>query len=149
MKERDAKYAHDTYFVDQYRKEKAYGGSPLPMSSVYEIAHDLKPLPAAYKSNPGIPVGKFIPARLNPDGTVSFLMKGKPVRKARNISEGFIAGGVFHPIRHASDYRPEALSGPEGTRARSGARSTTRKKVVKKKATKKRVTRKTAKRKKR
>ena len=99
--------------------------------------------------NPGIPVGKFLPARLNPNGTVSFLMKGKPVRKARNISEGFIAGGVFHPIRHASDYRPEALSGPEGTRARSGARSTTRKKVVKKKATKKRVTRKTAKRKKR
>ncbi len=37
------------------------------------------------KKNPsrvGVPVGKFMPARLNANGTVSFMIEGKPKRKA-------------------------------------------------------------------
>ena len=86
--------------------------------------------------------------------------KVNPQKRVKNIADGFYANGVFHPIRHGAkaaakgidDYRPEALSGPEGSRARSGIRKTTRKKAkkaVRKKAKKttRRATKKTTKRK--
>lgn len=59
-------------------------------------------------------------------------VKSNPVSR-KNIAEGFWANGVFHPIRHSSDYRPEALGGAEGARARSGRRTTPRKKTKRKK----------------
>lgn len=97
------------------------------------------------KSNPGVPVGKFIPARLNPDGSVSFLLKGKPPRKARNVAYGHTIGTgearQFFPHRSSADYDPTYLKGPEGVRARA------KKKAKAKKATKKTAKKKTAKRK--
>lgn len=97
--------------------------------------------------NPTIPVGKFIPARLNKDGSVSFVVesgkhkgarKANPKGRVKNVEQGFYNATGFHPIRSSSDYRSEALSGPEGERARSGRRGTgpRKKKAVKKTARK-------------
>ena len=67
--------------------------------------------PKAIKKNPtistsSIPIGEWSPAhaiRQNADGSVDILREKNSGRRA-NISEGFMAGGVFHPIRGASDY---------------------------------------------
>lgn len=68
------------------------------------------------KKNPtittsSIPVGEWTPAhaiRRNADGTVDVLREKNSGRRA-NISEGFLdPKGIFHPIRHASDYSPRA-----------------------------------------
>ena len=67
--------------------------------------------PKSRKKNPtvstsSLPIGTWQPAhaiRQNADGTVDILREKNSGRRA-NISEGFMAGGVFHPIRSASDY---------------------------------------------
>ena len=46
------------------------------------------------KGNPGVPVGKFLPARLNPDGTVTFKVpskkrtsvKRKPAKRVKRVA---------------------------------------------------------------
>lgn len=66
---------------------------------------------AKRKKNPTIttstlPIGEWSPAhaiRRNADGSVDILREKNSGRRA-NISEGFMAGGVFHPIRSAADY---------------------------------------------
>jgi len=110
----------------------------------------------AFKKNPAIPVGKFIPARLNNDGTVSFVVesgkhksarKVNPKNRVKNVEQGFYNATGFHPIRSSVDYRSEALSGPEGERARSGRKGTgPRKKKAVRKTAKKRAVKKAAKR---
>jgi len=70
-----------------------------------------KPWPYKREGNPtvsvsSLPIGTWQPAhaiRQNADGTVDILREKNSGRRA-NISEGFMAGGVFHPIRSASDY---------------------------------------------
>jgi len=67
--------------------------------------------PKSRKKNPtvstsALPIGTWQPAhaiRQNADGTVDILREKNSGRRA-NISEGFMAGGVFHPIRHSADY---------------------------------------------
>lgn len=80
-----------------------------------------------------LPVGEWSPAhaiRQNADGTIDVLREKNSGRRA-NISQGYMAGGVFHPIRSAADYDP----------SRVGEGGKKKKKVAKKKpATKKRAT---------
>lgn len=67
--------------------------------------------PKSRKKNPtvstsSLPIGTWQPAhaiRQNADGSVDILREKNSGRRA-NISEGFMAGGVFHPIRHSADY---------------------------------------------
>lgn len=94
------------------------------------------------KKNPSLQIGKFVNSkvRFNKDGSLD-VMRVNPARKRtkkrrRNISEGFYADGVFHPIRSASDY--------DGSRAGEGTR---KRKPAKKKKAKAAKKRKTAKRK--
>lgn len=71
-------------------------------------SHSVK---ATRKKNPtvptsSLPIGTWEPAhaiRQNADGTIDILREKNSGRRA-NISEGFMAGGVFHPIRAAGDY---------------------------------------------
>ena len=67
----------------------------------------MKPKKTKRTSNPISKLtGEWIPAhavRQNADGTVDILREKNSGRRA-NISEGFMAGGVFHPIRHSYDY---------------------------------------------
>ena len=83
------------------------------------------------KSNPTIsssklPIGEWSPAhaiRQNADGSIDILREKNSGRRA-NISEGFYAGGVFHPIRAAADY-DESRVGEKRV-----GRKTTKKKVA-------------------
>lgn len=64
------------------------------------------------KKNPtvptsSLPIGTWEPAhaiRQNADGTIDVLREKNTGKRRANISEGFMAGGVFHPIRAAGDY---------------------------------------------
>ena len=88
------------------------------------------------KANPtSFPKGKFIPVeavRYNRNGTVTVKVKDSVVRSnptlKRNMANGYIAGGVFHPIRSSPDYDPSAV----------GEKRKTKKKTTKKKAAPKR-----------
>ena len=75
-----------------------------------------KPWPYKREGNPVSKLtGEWIPAhavRQNADGTVDILREKNSGRRA-NISEGFMAGGVFHPIRHSVDY-DSARAGESG-----------------------------------
>lgn len=69
-------------------------------------------VPPSRKKNPTIttstlPIGEWSPAhaiRRNADGSVDILREKNSGKRRANISEGFMAGGVFHPIRHSADY---------------------------------------------
>lgn len=88
-------------------------------------------------------------------GTRYAIVEGKsnPVSRRKNISQGFYSGGVFHPIRSASDYDPtrvasekKALKGRKKRKPakarKTKATSTTRKRLVRaKKKTKGKVKR--------
>lgn len=87
---------------------------------------------AKRKKNPTIttstlPIGEWSPAhaiRRNADGSVDILREKNSGRRA-NISEGFFAGGVFHPIRSASDYDESRV----GEKRKPGSRKAAKKKV--------------------
>lgn len=97
-----------------------------------------KPWPYKREGNPtittsSIPVGEWTPAhaiRRNADGTVDVLREKNSGRRA-NISQGYMVGGVFHPIRSAADYDPSRVG--EGGKKKKATKK-------KKPATKKRVT---------
>lgn len=71
-----------------------------------------KPWPYKREGNPtvptsSLPIGTWEPAhaiRQNADGTIDVLREKNTGKRRANISEGFMAGGVFHPIRAAGDY---------------------------------------------
>lgn len=108
-------------------------------------------------SNPTqVPIGKFIPARFNRDGTVSVVVTPADRSKARatknplrvkNVEYGHTIGtGMarrFFPHRGSADYDPTYLSGSEGVRARAAKKKKVapkKKAATKRKATKKRAT---------
>ena len=74
------------------------------------------------------------------DGTVQILREKNSGRQ-KNISEGFMAGGVFHPIRHAGDYDPSRVGESRAYKKRrkkgSKPQSTGRRYAPKKASTKK------------
>lgn len=98
-----------------------------------------KPWPYKREENPtvtasSLPIGEWSPAhaiRQNIDGTIDILREKNSGRRA-NISQGYMVGGVFHPIRSAADYDPSRV-GEGGKKKRKVAKK-------KKPATKKRVT---------
>ncbi len=91
-----------------------------------------KPWPYKREGNPtvstaNLPIGTWQPAhaiRQNADGSVDILREKNSGRRA-NISEGFMAGGVFHPIRSASDYDESRA----GEKRKPGTRKVAKKKV--------------------
>jgi|SRR5579885_2867758 hypothetical protein len=66
------------------------------------------------------------------------MIKGKfvPNPKRRNISEGFYAGGVFHPIRSAADYDPSRAGEGGGKKRKRKVAAKAERKPAKKKAAK-------------
>ncbi len=109
-------------------------------------------LKALRKRNPvvAVPVGKFLPARLNANGTVTFAVsaKDKSTKKltaknppvVKNVAYGHTIGTgqarVFYPHRSSADYDPTQLKGAEGVRARA-KKATAKKKKAKKVAKRK------------
>ncbi len=74
-----------------------------------------------------LPIGSWEPAhaiRQNADGSIDILRE-KNTGRRKNISEGFMAGGVFHPIRSAADYDESRV----GEKRKPGSKKTSRKKV--------------------
>lgn len=79
-------------------------------------------------STSSLPKNEWVPAhaiRQNSDGTIDVLREKNTGRRA-NIAEGYMAGGVFHPIRHSADY-DSARAGESGKRRKKA--KTTRKKA--------------------
>jgi hypothetical protein len=92
-----------------------------------------------------LPKGKFFKvnaAKVNRDGSVTLSIPDSVMRKAnpkkrRNVAQGFMAGGVFHPIRSSYDYDPERANDDYGDYG-SGRKPAKRKAAAKKKAAPKR-----------
>lgn len=89
-----------------------------------------KPWPYKREGNPtvtasSIPIGEWSPAhaiRRNADGTVDILREKNSGKRRANISEGFMAGGVFHPIRSAADYDASRVGESKGKKRKAPAR---------------------------
>lgn len=95
--------------------------------------------PKSRKKNPtvstsSLPIGTWQPAhaiRQNADGSVDILREKNSGRRA-NISEGFMAGGVFHPIRHSADYDASRVgeSGKKKRKAPAKKKASTKRAMV-------------------
>lgn len=81
-------------------------------------------------------ITNVIAVKVRPDGTISKVYRTNNPGRVKNVAEGFMAGGVFHPIRHSSDYDAGRVG--EGTRKKKKKATTKKRKPVAKK--KKRVT---------
>lgn len=72
-----------------------------------------------------LPIGEWSPAhaiRRNADGTVDILREKNSGKRRANISEGFMSGGVFHPIRSAADYDASRVGESKGKKRKAPAR---------------------------
>jgi hypothetical protein len=76
---------------------------------------------------------KTIKFRIKGSAAVGVTKRGKVVRRAANVSDGFYAGGVFHPIRSSVDYDP-SRGDPDRGKKKKGAKKKTTKRRPKAKA---------------
>jgi hypothetical protein len=134
---------------EEYKvKLKGYPNADYHTSDLDDAIGTANGMLAKRKKNPtvtasSLPIGEWQPAhaiRQNIDGTIDILREKNTGRRA-NISQGFMAGGVFHPIRSAGDYDPSRVgeSGVYKKKRKKGAKpkATGRKFVPKRASTKK------------
>lgn len=111
--------------VDAVRKVKAnqkQTGNLPPIGTRFKAEKIRSSNPTVTANS--IPIGEWSPAhaiRRNADGSVDILREKNSGRRA-NISEGFMAGGVFHPIRSAADYDASRVGEGKGKKRKAPAK---------------------------